>query len=65
VLVVIEAMGYYHYRLAQFLYKNGVVVSVVNPLIITRFIQMKLVKVKTEKSVAKMMRAYALNNEAP
>jgi len=30
-LVVMEATGYYHYRLAQFLYKSGVVVSVVNP----------------------------------
>ena len=41
-LVVMEATGYYHYRLAQFLYKNGVIVSVVNPLSIKRFIQMKL-----------------------
>jgi transposase len=31
-LVVMEATGYYHYRLAQFLYKKGVSVSVVNPL---------------------------------
>jgi len=41
VLVVMEATGYYHYRLAQFLYKNDVVVSVVNPLSVKRFIQMK------------------------
>ena len=38
-LVVMEATGYYHYRLAQFLYKNGVIVSIVNPLAIKRFIQ--------------------------
>lgn len=43
-LVVMEATGYYHYRLAQFLYKNGIIVSVVNPLSIKRFIQMKLAK---------------------
>jgi transposase len=27
-LVVMEATGYYHYRLAQFLYKNEVILSV-------------------------------------
>jgi transposase len=32
-LVVMEATGYYHYRLAQFLYKNGETVSVVNPFV--------------------------------
>jgi len=48
-----EATGYYHYRLAQFLHKNGVLVSVVNPLSVKRFIQMKLAKVKTDKSDAK------------
>ncbi len=37
-LVVMEATGYYHYRLAQFLYKNGITVSVVNPLSVKRFI---------------------------
>lgn len=64
-LVVMEATGYYHYRLAQFLYKNRVVVSVVNPLSIKRFIQMKLAKVKTDKSDAKAICEYALINEVP
>lgn len=64
-LVVMEATGYYHYRLAQFLYKNGVMVSVVNPLSVKRFIQMKLAKVKTDKSDAKAICDYALVNEAP
>jgi transposase len=64
-LVVMEATGYYHYRLAQFLYKNKVVVSVVNPLSIKRFIQMKLAKVKTDKSDAKAICEYALINEVP
>jgi len=45
VLVVMEATGYYHYRLAQFLHKNGIAVSVVNPLSIKRFIHLsKLLK---------------------
>ena len=64
-LVVMEATGYYHYRLAQFLYKNRVVVSVVNPLSVKRFIQMKLAKVKTDKSDAKAICEYALVNEVP
>jgi len=64
-LVVMEATGYYHYRLAQFLYKNKVLVSVVNPLSIKRFIQMKLAKVKTDKSDAKAICEYALINEVP
>ena len=65
VLVVMEATGYYHYRLAQFLYKNGVIVSVVNPLSVKRFIQMKLAKVKTDKSDAKAICEYAIINQVP
>ena len=64
-LVALEATGYYHYRLAQFLYKNNVMVSVVNPLSVKRFIQMKLAKVKTDKSDAKAICDYALANEVP
>jgi len=64
-LVVMEATGYYHYRLAQYLYKNGVIVSVVNPLSIKRFIQMKLAKVKTDKSDSKAICEYGLTQEVP
>lgn len=64
-IVVMEATGYYHYRLAQFLYKNHVAVSVVNPLSVKRFIQMKLAKVKTDKSDAKAICDYALANGVP
>lgn len=64
-LVAMEATGYYHYRLAQFLYKNNVTVSVVNPLSVRRFIQMKLAKVKTDKSDARAICGYALANEVP
>ena len=64
-LVVMEATGYYHYRLAQFLYKQGVAVSVVNPLSVKRFIQMKLAKVKTDKSDAKSICEYGISNDVP
>ena len=64
-LVVMEATGYYHYRLAQFLYKKKVIVSVVNPLSVKRFIQMRLAKVKTDKSDAKAICEYGIINEVP
>ena len=64
-LVVMEATGYYHYRFAQYLYHQGVAVSVVNPLSIKRFIQMKLAKVKTDKSDAKAICNYGLTQEVP
>jgi transposase len=63
--VVMEATGYYHYRLAQYLFKSDVAVSVVNPLSIKRFIQMKLTKVKTDKSDAKLIYEYGQKNELP
>lgn len=64
-LVVMEATGYYHYSLAQYLYKFGHLVSVVNPLSVKRFIQMRLSKVKTDKSDAKAICEYASLNEVP
>jgi transposase len=64
-LVVMEATGYYHYRLAQFLYENEVAVSVVNPLSVKRFIQMKSAKVKTDKSDARAICEYGQMNEVP
>ena len=64
-MVVMEATGYYHYRLAQYLHKKGVLVSVVNPLSVKRFIQMKLAKVKTDKSDAKAICEYGVMNDLP
>ncbi len=60
---VMEATGYYHYQLAYFLLEKNIRVSVENPLSVKRFIQMKLSKVKTDKSDAKMICAYAQNVE--
>lgn len=58
---VMEATGYYHIRLAYFLLENGVAVSVENPLKVKRFIQMKLSKIKTDKSDAKQIYEYGVN----
>ena len=57
---VMEATGCYHQQFAMFLYNHDRSVSVVNPLIIKRFIQMKLQKLKTDKSDAKMICFYGL-----
>lgn len=64
-LIVMEATGYYHYCLAQYLYAQGYLVSVVNPLSVKRFIQMKLSKIKTDKSDAKAICEYGQFNEVP
>ncbi len=58
---VMEATGYYHYKLAYFLLENSIKVSVENPLSVKRYIQMKLSKIKTDKSDAKMICEYAKN----
>ena len=55
---VMEATGYYHYQLAHYLVEHKILVSVENPLSIKRFIQMKLSRIKTDKSDAKMICQY-------
>lgn len=55
---IMEATACYHYPLALYLFKNGIRVSVMNPLVIKRFIQMKLNQIKTDKSDAKMICQY-------
>lgn len=62
---VMEATAYYHIQLAYFLTENQQKVSIVNPLSVKRFVQMKLSKIKTDKADAKMIRLYAENNDIP
>lgn len=64
-IVVMESTGYYHHQLAQFLVSKKVKTSVVNPLSVKRFRQMKLLKVKTDKADAAIICAYALQNDVP
>lgn len=58
--VVMEASGPYYFKLAYFLFENGVKVSVVNPLVIRRFCQMRMIRTKTDKKDAAMIREYGL-----
>lgn len=59
-LVVMEATGCYHFQLANYLFGLNYKVSVVNPLVIKRFIQMKQQKVKTDKQDAKMIALFGI-----
>jgi transposase len=60
---VMEASGATHQRLAMFLFEQDIHVSVLNPLIVHRFIQMKLKQTKTDKSDARMIALYADTND--
>jgi len=60
---VMEATGYYHLPLARYLLSRGEQVSVVNPLSVKRYIQMRLSRIKTDKSDARMIRQYGEQNE--
>lgn len=57
---VMEATGCYHFRLAEYIYGLGFKVSVENPLVIKRFIQMKQQKVKTDKHDARMIALFGI-----
>ncbi|WP_232730383.1 IS110 family transposase [Lacinutrix sp. Bg11-31] len=54
-----EATGYYHYQLAYYLLESSIKLSVENSLSVKRFIQMKLSKIKTDKSDSKLICEYA------
>jgi len=55
---VMEATGSYYQGLATWLYSQSIDVSVVNPLSVKRFIQMRLKTSKTDKLDAQMIRMY-------
>ncbi|WP_434979137.1 IS110 family transposase [Daejeonia sp. YH14] len=60
---VMESTGCYHLLLALYLSGEGVLVSVENPLKIKRYIQMQLMKVKTDKADARMICRYGMSQE--
>ena len=55
---VMEATGVYYLRLAHYLHAQGRGVSVVNPLVIRRFGQMKLLRAKTDPADARLIAEY-------
>jgi transposase len=60
---VMEATGSYHVKLASYLFDGNSLVSVVNPLVIKRFSQMRLLRAKTDKSDAVMIYEYGQFDE--
>ena len=58
VIVVMEASGPYYVKLANYLFELEIKVSVVNPLIIRRFSQMKFYRAKTDKKDAGIIMEY-------
>jgi transposase len=63
VLFVMEATGVYHLRLAIILHESGYQVGVVNPLILKRFSQMKMVRAKTDKLDSKLIAEYGYGQD--
>src|SRR3972149_1253311 len=55
---VMEATGSYHVQLASYLFEQEQAISVVNPLSVKRFSQMKFIRAKTDKQDAAMIFEY-------
>ena len=60
---VMESTCSYHIQLAVYLFERNCKVSVVNPLPVKRYMQMKLQRLKTDKSDAKMLSFYGAAEE--
>ncbi|RYU91145.1 IS110 family transposase [Mucilaginibacter terrigena] len=63
--VVMEASGPYYLQLACFLHDQRIAVSVINPLVIRRFSQMRMSRAKTDKKDAKMIAEYGKTEQPP
>lgn len=63
--VVMEASGPYYLRVACYLVNKGIAVSVVNPLIIRRYCQMRMIRTKTDKKDAMMIAEYGKSQQPP
>ena len=62
-IITMEATGIYHLKLAVYFYKKGYVVSVVNPLIIKRYSDMKMLRAKTDSVDARTISEYGFNEK--
>lgn len=58
--VLMEASGAYYYKLAYYLHDHQIKVSVINPLVIRRFCQMRMERTKTDKKDAGRIREYGM-----
>lgn len=62
---VMEATGVYYLALAYYLVEQGAQVTVVNPLVVRRFIQMHLGKGKTDRKDAQWLLRYGQQQSLP
>lgn len=63
VLFMMENTGVYHLKLATYLSKDcGYIVSVANPLVIKKYSEMNLRRVKTDKADAQLIAEYGWSN---
>lgn len=63
--LVMESTGIYHLRLAIAATESGYPVSIVNPLIIKRYGEMKMRRAKTDKADAKLIAEYGYEQQPP
>lgn len=61
--IVMEASGPYYLGLASWLYEHEITVSVVNPLVIRRYSQMKLTRTKTDAKDAALIASYGAEQQ--
>ena len=61
--VCMEATGIYHEALALFLHDQGVALSVVNPLLVKRFMEVERVRNKTDDGDAKALARFCAKTE--
>ena len=61
--VVMEATGAYYLRLAHFLFTHKIALSVVNPLSVKRYAQMKLARAKTDKYDAALLAGFGASQQ--
>lgn len=59
-IIVMEASGPYYMRLANYLHSHNISVSVLNPLIIRRYSQMRFYRAKTDKKDAATIMEYGV-----
>lgn len=63
--LVMESTGIYHLRLAMAALEQNYMVSIVNPLIIKRYGEMKMRRVKTDKADAQLIAEYGYEQQPP
>ena len=63
IIITMEATGVYHLQAAVYFYEKGYTVSVVNPLIIKRYSEMKMLRAKTDSVDARTIAEYGFNEK--